>query len=91
MISEDFGGFGIKGAGRLICQNQRLPRHHGTCAGGPLFLPAGYLIGEFGEGVFDTKLNRHIMDFFLNGKSIRMIDSEGQTDIFFQGQGIKGG
>ena len=29
------------------------------------------------QGVFDTKLNRHIMDFFLNGKSIRMIDSEG--------------
>lgn len=29
------------------------------------------------------------MDFFLNGKSIRMIDSEGQADIFFQSQGIE--
>ena len=86
---EHQGGFGIQGAGGFVSKNQFWSGYQCAGTGTALFLTAGYLIGEFGEGVFDTKLNRHIVDFFLNGKSIRMIDSEGQADIFFQSQGIE--
>ncbi len=88
-LQQIFGRLGIQSAGGFVGQKQGLSRHHGAGAGGALLLPAGYLIGEFGQNIGDAQLLRHILHLLLYGRRLRVCQRESQTDVFFNGQRIE--
>ena len=81
-------GFGVKGAGRLVCQQQR--RFRGQRPGNTytLFLPTrqltGVVVGAFGK----PHKFQHLRDTFFPGGFIPPGNLEGELNVLGHGTGV---
>ena len=80
---------GVQRPGGFVSQEQGLARNHCSGAGSPLLLAPGNLIRKFRQDVGDAQLSSHLPHPVLYCSGVLVIQREGQTDVFLDGQGIQ--
>ena len=79
---EHLGRMAVQGTGGFIGQEQLRFVDDRPGAGVALFLAAGHLIGIFVQNIRDAEGLRHLQHFCVNLFCRRVIDGQGQRNIF---------